>query len=124
MLDDLHWPPLQHRRKLKRLVTFYKATNNLSPVNIPDYVTTSSNRTRTHNLGYIQLHTNYEQYKNSFLPQTIREWNALPQDLVHAASADELLLVCRITHSRQDNHVFNCKYRAFNHFDDFTKSCA
>ena len=60
MFDDLHWPLLQHRRKVKCLVTFYKATNNLSPVNIPDYVATSSNRTRTHNLGYIQLHTNYE----------------------------------------------------------------
>ena len=45
--------------------------------------------TRTHYLGYIQLHTNCEQYKNSFLPRTIREWNALPPDIVHAASADE-----------------------------------
>ena len=99
MLDDLYWPPLQHRRKLKRLVTFYKAANNLSPVNIPDYVATSSNRTRTHNLGYIQLHTNYEQYKNSFLSRTIREWNALPPDLVHAASADEFA-------ARLQNHTF------------------
>ena len=56
MLDDIHWLPLQHRRKVKRLVTFYKATNNLSPVNIPDYVATSCNRTRTHDLAYIQLH--------------------------------------------------------------------
>ena len=32
MLDYLHWPPLQHRRKLKRFITFYKAANNLSPV--------------------------------------------------------------------------------------------
>ena len=99
MPDDLHWSPLQHRRKLKRLVTFYKATNNLSLVNIPDYVATSSNRTRTHDLGYIQLHTNYEQYKNSFLPRTIREWNALPPDLVHAASADEFA-------ARLQNHTF------------------
>ena len=99
MPDDLHWSPLQHRRKLKRLVTFYKATNDLSLVNIPDYVATSSNRTRTHDLGYIQLHTNYEQNKNSFLPRTIREWNALPPDLVHAASADEFA-------ARLQNHTF------------------
>ena len=73
MLDDLHWPPLQHRIiKVKRLVTFYKATNNLSSVIIPDYVTTPSNHTRTHDLGYILLHTNYEQYKNTFLPRNIK----------------------------------------------------
>lgn len=89
MLDDLHWPPLQDRRKVKRLVTFYKAANNLSPVIIPEYVTPSTNRTRTHDLAYIQLRANYEQYKNSFLPRTIRDWNSLPPDLVHAASVDE-----------------------------------
>ncbi|MCG7875845.1 MAG: reverse transcriptase family protein, partial [Candidatus Thiodiazotropha endolucinida] len=99
MLDDLDWPPLQHRRKIKRLTAFYKATNNLSPVIIPDYVTTSSNRTRTHDLAYIQLQTNYEQYKNSFLPRTIRDWNALPPDLVHAASVDEFT-------SRLQTHTF------------------
>ena len=99
MLGDLHWPPLQHRRKVKRLVTFYKANNNLSPVNILNYVATSSNRTRTHDLGYIQLHTYYEQYKNSFLPWTIREWNALPPDLVKGASADKFA-------ARLQNHTF------------------
>ena len=91
MLDDLHWPPLQHRRKIKRLTAIFKATNNLSPVTSyhSQYVTTSSNRTRPHELAYIQLHANYEQYKNSFLLRTIRDGNALPPDLVHAASVDE-----------------------------------
>lgn len=89
MLDQLQWPPLQQRRTNKRLVTFYKATNNLSPVTIPEYVTTSTGRTRTHDLAYIQLHTSYEQYKNSFLPRTIRDWNALPPDLVQTTSVDE-----------------------------------
>ena len=88
-LDDLHWPPLQHRRKVKSLVAYYKATNNLSPVILPEYATTSTNRTKSHDQAYIQLRSNYEQYKNSFLPRTIRDWNSLPPDLVHVASVDE-----------------------------------
>ena len=40
---------------------------------------------------YIQLYANYEQYKNSFLPRVIRDWNPLPPDLVHAASVDEFI---------------------------------
>ena len=88
MLDDLQWPPLQQRRQQKRLTAFYKASNNLSLVTIPEYVKPSSGCTRTHDLAYVQLQV-YEQYKNSFLPQTIREWNSLPPDLVHAASVDE-----------------------------------
>ena len=39
------------------------------------------------------------EYKNSFLPRAIREWNALPPDLVHAASADEFA-------ARLQNHTF------------------
>ena len=65
-----------------------KATNILSPIIIPEYIKLSSVRTRTDDLAYVQLQTNYEQYKNSFLPRTIKEWNSLPPDLVHAASVD------------------------------------
>ena len=89
MLDTLHWPPLQDRRKVRRLTHLYKAVNNLSPVEIPDYVIPSSGRTRRHDLAYVQLRTNYEHYRNSFLPKTTREWNALPPDLVHALSVDD-----------------------------------
>ena len=88
MLDDLNWPPLEHRRKNKRLTTFYKICNNSSTVTLPDYVKTSNSQTRSHDRSYIQIQTNYEQYKNSFLPRTIREWNSLPPDLVHAESVD------------------------------------
>ena len=35
----INWPPLeQHRQKNKRLILFYKAANNQSPVQILDYV--------------------------------------------------------------------------------------
>ena len=88
MLDDLNWPPLEHRSKNKRLTTFYKICNNSSTVTLPDYVKTSNSQTQSHDRSYIQIQTNYEQYKNSFLPRTIREWNSLPPDLVHAESVD------------------------------------
>ena len=89
MLDDLNWPYLEQRRKAKRLTTFYKIANGSSPVTLPDYVKASTSRTRSHDRSYTQIQTNYEQYKNSFLPRTIREWNALPPDLVHAESVDD-----------------------------------
>ena len=99
MLDDFQWPPLQQRRQQKRLTTLYKAVNNLSPVSNPEYVKPSAGRTRTHDLTYVQLRANYEQYKNSFLPRTIREWKSLPSDLVHAASVDEF-------NARLQNYTF------------------
>ena len=38
MLNKINWQPLQQRRKTKRLTHFFKAANNLSPVEIPEYV--------------------------------------------------------------------------------------
>jgi hypothetical protein len=76
MLNDLNWQPLQIRRKNKRLVVFHKAVNQNSPVEIPDK-------------AFIEIRANYEQYKNSFPPRTIKDWNALPTHLVHATSVDE-----------------------------------
>ena len=43
----------------------------------------SSGRTRAH--GPYKCQTNYEQYKHSLLSRTLREWNALPPNLVQAA---------------------------------------
>ena len=80
-LGTLQWPPLQDRRNVLRLTHLYKAVNNISPIEIPDYVIPSSGRKRRHDLAYFQLRTNYEHYKNSFLPKSTREWNALPRTL-------------------------------------------
>ena len=83
MLDDLNWPLLEHRRKNKRLTTFYKICNNSITVTLPNYVKTSNSRTRSHDWSYIQIQTNY-----SFLQCSIREWNNIFPDLLHAESVD------------------------------------
>ena len=80
MLTELDWQPLQQRRKNRRLTNFYKAINQLTPVIIPDYIQTPIRFTRTHDQALIQLPANYEQYKNSFIPRTIRDWNSLPPE--------------------------------------------
>ena len=109
MLDTIQWLPLQDRRKARRYTHLYKAVNNLSPVEIPDYVIPSFGCTRRHDLAYVQLITNYEHYRNSFLPKTTREWNA-PR---HCAR-----LICRrLPGTSTDLHsldntsssCFNCK---------------
>ena len=90
MLEQLHWPTLQHRREEKRLIAFHKAVNNLAPITIPDYVQHPAySGTRSHSQAYIEIRANYEQYKNSFIARTIRDWNALPPGLVLITSADD-----------------------------------
>ncbi|KAL3872760.1 hypothetical protein ACJMK2_035962 [Sinanodonta woodiana] len=90
MLEHLNWPPLQQRRKQKRFITFHKAINNRVPIEIPEYVQRPSyTGTRSHSNTYIEIRANYEQYKNSFIPRTIRDWNSLPPDLAQVSAADD-----------------------------------
>lgn len=90
MLNQLDWQPLHSRRKTRRLIHFHKAVNNLSPLKLPDYVLpTHHYGTRSHKNSFIEIRANFDQYKNSFIPRTIRDWNALPPDLVQLTSAED-----------------------------------
>ena len=40
-------------------------------------------------MAFIEVRANYEAYKNSFIPRTVRDWNALSPDLVLITSVDE-----------------------------------
>ena len=44
--------------------------------------------TISHSKTHIEVWANYEQYKNSFLPRTIKDWNTLPINLVLLPSVD------------------------------------
>jgi hypothetical protein len=79
MLSDLKWPSLADRRKISRLVVFYKAVNNLVAIPL-DSLTRRSRPTRSnpdHAISYINLHANCDILKYSFFPKTIVDWNSL-----------------------------------------------
>ena len=64
MLDTLQWPPLEDRRKARRLTHLYEAVNYLSPVKFQfmSYLPLAALELR-HDLAYVQLRTSYEHYK-------------------------------------------------------------
>ena len=79
MLSDLEWPSLADRRKISRLVVFYKAVNNLVAIPL-DSFTRQSRQTRSNPdnvISYINLHANCDIFKYSFFAKTISDWNAL-----------------------------------------------
>ena len=80
-LKQLEWSPLSVRRRNSRLVAFYKAVNNMSPVAVGQ-PRTCSHQTRSHDpLTFTPLTPQTDYYKYSFLPLTIVDWNSLPFSL-------------------------------------------
>ena len=80
LLNQFEWSPLSVRQRNSRLVAFYKAVSNLSPVPVGQR-RPSSHQTRSHDpLTFTPL-TPRTDYKYSFLPHTIVDWNSQPFSL-------------------------------------------
>ena len=82
MLEELGWSSLQQRRRNKRLSMLYKIINNIVRVQPNSLKVAAERRRRCHSKQYERIPSRTEYRLHSFFPQTIREWNALTEDIV------------------------------------------
>ena len=79
ILGQLKWESLKKRRKDNRLILL--PTDDLIP---------KTRRCRNqHSMAFQTSIANTDVYKGSFFPQTIRDWNALPDSLISSAEDAE-----------------------------------
>jgi len=84
MLKDLGWMTLAERRKITRLYIFYKAHEGYLSIPVRNLLHPVTRLTRrSHNKSYIELQTNKDTFKFSFVPRTLKEWNSLPSEIVN-----------------------------------------
>jgi hypothetical protein len=91
LLEKLDWPLLQTRRRESRLVAFYKFHHNLLSINTvhpPTNSTQKKSRRQTNSLSYDIPSHRTQCRQSTFFPRTIPEWNALPEEVVSAATLD------------------------------------
>ena len=89
MITELNWQTLAERRRLARLVMFYKIHFELVAAAMRLETKRHLVPTRTENsLAYIipASYCDYHQY--SFFPRTVREWNHLPQVVVQLGTKE------------------------------------
>ncbi len=99
MLSSLQWRRLDLRRIDQRLVMFYKITNSLIAIPIPDYISLNPRPSRSsHPLAYRTILTPTDYYKFSFYPRTIVHWNTLPADIVAVTLPQFSLAVSQVEH--------------------------
>ena len=89
MLNKLEWESLASRRKTMHLCMFYKAYYNLAVFPLLDYASLATTCTCGHNIKFLVPHCNKDIYRYSFLPSTIRAWNALPLASVEALTLEQ-----------------------------------
>ena len=87
LLIELGWVCLQRRRLNARLITMWKAINNLISFPMPAHIKHKQIITRQyHHTKFIQPPASSNVYKYSFISRTIKDWNNLSNNVIEASS--------------------------------------
>jgi len=88
-LTDLQWPSLWYTTRLK---LFYNIFYHLSVLKMPDYFLNTTYPTRHyHPLHFEILSTRTNNYKCSYYPKCIHDWNNLPINTTESQSLELFL---------------------------------
>ena len=80
---------LRKRRKDNRPILLYKGLKGKASVPT-DYLIPKTRRCRNqHSMAFQTPIANTDVYKGSFFPQTIRDWNTLPDSMISSAEDAE-----------------------------------
>ena len=80
---------LKKRRKDNRLILLYKGLKSKASVPTDDLILKTRRCRNQHSMAFQTPIANTDVYKGIFFPQTIRDWNALPDSLISSAEDAE-----------------------------------
>ena len=89
ILGQLKWESLKKRRKDNRLILLYKGLEGKAIVPMYDLIPKTRRCINQHSMAFQIPIANTDVYKGGFFPQTIRDWNALPDSLISSAEDAE-----------------------------------
>ena len=92
ILGQLKWESLKKSGKDNRLILLYKGPKGKDIVPTDDLIPKTRRCRNQHSMAFQTPIANTDVYKGSFFPpppQTIRDWNALPDSLISSAEDAE-----------------------------------
>ena len=93
ILGQLKWESLKKRRKDNRLILLYKGLKGKASVPTDDLIPKTRRCRNQQSMAFQTPIANTDVYKGSFFPQTIRDWNALPDSLSHPLKMQRIVLL-------------------------------
>ena len=89
ILEQLKWESLKKRRKDNRLILLYKGLKGKARIPTGDLVPKTRRCRNQHSMAFQIPTASLDAYKCSFFPQTIRDWNDLPDSLISSAEMSD-----------------------------------
>ena len=94
ILNKLKWESLQKRRKDNRIILLYKGLKGRAKIPTDDLIPKNRRCRNQHSLAFQIPSASTNAYLHSFFPQTIRDWNELPDSLISSAELNCQMIVC------------------------------
>ena len=89
ILEELKWKTLQKRRKDNRLILLYKGLKGKARIPTDGLIPKNRRCRNQHSLVFQIPTASIDAYLKSFFPQTIRNWNVLPDSLISSAELSD-----------------------------------
>ena len=92
ILEELKCETLQKRRKDNRLILLillYKGLKGKARISTDDLIPKNRRCRNQHSLVFQIPTASKDAYKKSFFPQTIRDWNVLPDSLISSVELSD-----------------------------------
>ena len=89
ILGQLKWESLKKRRKDNRLILLYKGLKSKAMIPTDDLIPKTRRGRNQHSLAFQMPSASKDVYKYSFFPQTIRDWNDLPESLISSSELSD-----------------------------------
>ena len=89
ILGQLKWESLKKRRKDKRLILLYKGLKGKARIPTDDLIPKTRRGRNQHSLAFHIPSASKDVYQYSFFPQTIRDWNDLPESLISSSELSD-----------------------------------
>ena len=89
ILGQLKWESLKKRRKDNRLISLYKGLKGKARIPTDDLIPKTWRGRNQHSLAFEIPSASKDVYKYSFFPQTIRDWNDLPESLISSSELSD-----------------------------------
>ena len=89
LLGQLKWESVKKRREDNRLILLYKGFIGKASIPTDDLIPKTRRGRIQHSKAFQTPIANTDVYKCNFFPQTIRDWNVLPDSLISFVEAAE-----------------------------------
>ena len=89
ILEQLKWESLKKWRTDNRLILLYKGLKGSARIPTDDLIPKTRHCRNSHSKAFQLPSASIEAYKCSFFPQTIRDWNDLPDSLFSTAEMSD-----------------------------------